>query len=90
MKFNVQNTENKNIKIYDNMGREIKFVSAYDTETCEITFMPTFVRGEGKFGAYTEITDDGNIETKKITTIWKGTYAEINGVRFSDIVCGAV
>lgn len=77
MIYTVENTIGKKIKVYDNMGREIKYVTYYDTDTFEIEFMPSFLTSDGKVSTYSEIGEDGEPTVKRVRTVWFGSYARI-------------
>lgn len=76
MIYTMENTIGKKIKVYDNMGREIRFVTYYDTVTFEMEFMPTFVTDDGTPRMYSEVTEDGP-RVKQVRTVWPGSYARI-------------
>jgi hypothetical protein len=75
MIFTAENTKGKNVRILDNMGRLIPKPSYFDTETCEIEFFVTDEEGR----VLSEITEDGSGQAKKVKTIWRGAYAELDG-----------
>lgn len=81
MKYTVKNTKGKNVKVFDNIGRQIRGVISYNTKTFEITFMPTYVNPIGEKTFMSELDENGKGTIKKVTTIWRGSYAKINGVR---------
>lgn len=90
MKLTVENTVGKKVKIFDPMDKEIQLVRAYDTQTCEVTFIPVYMTSEGVATPFTEKTEDGNNVIKEVTTVWKGSYAVVDGVRIERDYCGAV
>jgi len=81
MKLTVKNTKGKNVKIHDNLGRPISSVASFDTETGRITFYVLSRGSEGGIGHRTELDSKGKSRVKKISTIWRGAYATIDGIR---------
>jgi hypothetical protein len=79
MIFTVANTKDKEVKVFDSMGREIKYVNYYDTETCEISFFPLTVTETGKISVLSEQVDSGMSQLKEIRTVWPGSYIEVDG-----------
>lgn len=90
MLLTVENTKDQRAKIYDSVGREIKFVKSYNTETYEITFCPTHVNYDGRVTTFSEMLSDGSYTIKEVTTIWLGSYAVVDGTRIQEPPCGAV
>lgn len=80
MKLTVKNTKGKKVEIFDTVGRKISGVCAFDTKTCKITF---FVLNGTRTNSpcLSELDSKGKSRTKKITTIWKGAYAIVDGIR---------
>ena len=78
MKLTVKNAKGNKVEIFDTMKRKISNVVEFDTKTCKITF---FVSCGPTFEILSELDSKGKPRAKKVSTIWRGAYAVVDGVR---------
>lgn len=80
MIYTVENTEHRNVKVFDRRGTPMHGVTYLDTYTGEIEM---YLMSEGKL-VMNSLSDDASqylAEPVKIKTVIRGTYVEINGER---------
>jgi hypothetical protein len=80
MKIEAGTDLGKRTKVFDAIGRKIRMITSYDTDTKEATFIPSFVDEKGKERSIV-VKENGRNTVLKITKVLEGSYAEVDGKR---------
>lgn len=86
MLLTVENSKDKSVIIYDSMGRVVKGIMSYDTETkeCEMVVFNSFDLAAPQTPMPILISSEKDVnlsEVLKIKTTLPGSYATVDGER---------